>query len=149
MDHVPDRRPEDSTRAACDAQSPEGRGPWCCRCPLHNGRSLTLREAMARCDLVTTFGGVCGRWDVIVELRRRGLLDRRAIRHGARSEETERGRWRARTPKAALAIWQSATPPNGTPVADLSHLARPVLATAADTPFPSRLENIPRAASGR
>ena len=50
----------------------EGRG-WRCRCPLHQGRSLTLRDSDGGCVLVTCWGG-CDRLDVLAELRQRGLL---------------------------------------------------------------------------
>ena len=51
----------------------EGRG-WRCRCPLHGGRSLTLREGDGGRVLVWCFGG-CNCHDVLAELRRRRLLD--------------------------------------------------------------------------
>ena len=59
----------------------EGR-TWRCRCPLHGGRSLTLRDGNGGCVLVTCWGG-CNRLDVLAELRRCGLLDRetREYRH--------------------------------------------------------------------
>jgi hypothetical protein len=66
----------------------EGRG-WRCRCPLHQGRSLTVRDGDGGCVLVTCWGG-CDRLDVLAELRRRGLLDGRTAR--------------------ALAIWHEARP---------------------------------------
>lgn len=43
---------------------------WRCRCPLHGGRSLTLRDGEAGRILVTCWGG-CDRLDVLAELRRR------------------------------------------------------------------------------
>ena len=54
----------------------EGLG-WRCRCPLHGGRSLTVRDGDGGLVLVTCWGG-CDRLDVLAELRRRGLLDGRA-----------------------------------------------------------------------
>ena len=54
----------------------EGRA-WRCRCPLHGGRSLVLRDGHEGLLLVTCWGG-CDRLDVLAELRRRGLLDERA-----------------------------------------------------------------------
>jgi putative DNA primase/helicase len=51
----------------------EGR-EWRCRCPLHGGRSLTLRDGEGGCVLVTCWGG-CDRLDVLTELRRLKLLD--------------------------------------------------------------------------
>jgi hypothetical protein len=47
---------------------------WRCRCPLHGGRSLLLRDGDAGCVLVTCWGG-CDRLSVLAELRARGLLD--------------------------------------------------------------------------
>jgi putative DNA primase/helicase len=89
----------------------EGRG-WRCRCPLHQGRSLTLRDGDGGCVLVTCWGG-CDRLDVIAELRRRGLLDGRAIRHGARAARTSNKDDGARTPRA-LGIWREARQAVGT-----------------------------------
>ena len=54
---------------------PEGRA-WRCRCPLHGGRSLVLRDGDDGRVLATCWGG-CDRRDVLAELRRRGLLDGR------------------------------------------------------------------------
>jgi putative DNA primase/helicase len=91
----------------------EGRG-WRCRCPLHKGRSLTLRDGDDGCVLVTCWGG-CDRRDVLSELRRRGLLDVRARGSSAKPIQREEAvRTDARRSKAALAIWQSATPAGGT-----------------------------------
>ena len=70
----------------------EGRG-WRCRCPLHQGRSLRLRDSDGGCVLVTCWGG-CDRLDVLAELRRRGLLDGQDV---------------ARTTRA-FAIWHEARP---------------------------------------
>src|SRR5215471_11796491 len=53
----------------------DGRG-WRCRCPLHGGFSLVLRDGDAGRVLATCWGG-CDRLDVLAELRRCGLLDRR------------------------------------------------------------------------
>jgi len=46
---------------------------WRCRCPVHGGRSLTLRDGDGGRLLVTCWGG-CDRLDVLAELRIRGLL---------------------------------------------------------------------------
>ena len=89
----------------------EGRG-WRCRCPLHQGRSLTLRDGDGGRVLVTCWGG-CDRLDVIAELRRRGLLDGRAIRHGARAARRSNKDDGARTPRA-LGIWREARQAGGT-----------------------------------
>src|SRR5215470_7996307 len=54
----------------------EGRA-WRCRCPLHGGYSLVIRDGDNGCILVTCWAG-CDRLDVLAELRRRGLLDGRS-----------------------------------------------------------------------
>jgi putative DNA primase/helicase len=54
----------------------EGRG-WRCRCPLHGGRSLVIRDGDCGRVLATCWAG-CDRLDVLAELRRCGLLDRNA-----------------------------------------------------------------------
>jgi putative DNA primase/helicase len=54
---------------------PEGRA-WRCRCPLHGGRSLIVRDGDGGCVLVTCWGG-CDRLAVLTELRRLDLLGRR------------------------------------------------------------------------
>jgi putative DNA primase/helicase len=89
----------------------EGRG-WRCRCPLHNGRSLTFRDGDGGCVLVTCWGG-CDRLDVIAELRRRGLLDGRAVGYRARATRSLDKDDAARTARA-LAIWREARPMVGT-----------------------------------
>jgi putative DNA primase/helicase len=53
----------------------EGRG-WRCRCPLHGGHSLVLRDGDNGGVLATCWGG-CDRLDVLAELRGRGLIDGR------------------------------------------------------------------------
>ena len=100
----------DIAHALGDARR-EGRG-WRCRCPLHQGRSLTLRDGDGGRVLVTCWGG-CDRLDVIAELRRRGLLDGRAIRHGARAARRSNKDDGARTPRA-LGIWREARQAGGT-----------------------------------
>jgi putative DNA primase/helicase len=62
---------EELARALGQARR-EGLG-WRCRCPLHGGRSLVVRDGDRGLILATCWGG-CDRLDVIVELRRRGLL---------------------------------------------------------------------------
>jgi putative DNA primase/helicase len=85
----------------------EGRA-WRCRCPLHNGRSLTLRDGAGGCVLVTCWGG-CDRLDVLDELRRRGLLHGHIARYRRPSNRTDA----ART-ALALDIWHEARPALGT-----------------------------------
>lgn len=50
----------------------EGRG-WRCRCPLHGGHSLVIRDGEGGRVLVTCWGG-CNRLDVLAELRRHCLI---------------------------------------------------------------------------
>jgi putative DNA primase/helicase len=85
----------------------EGRG-WRCRCPLHQGRSLTLRDGDGGCVLVTCWGG-CDRLDVLAELRGRGLLDGRTTGYRRPSPQTSQREDVARTARA-LAIWHEARP---------------------------------------
>jgi putative DNA primase/helicase len=85
----------------------EGRG-WRCRCPLHQGRSLTLRDGEGGCVLVTCWGG-CDRLDVLAELRRRGLLDGRNADHRQPSPQTSQREDVARTARA-FAIWHETRP---------------------------------------
>jgi putative DNA primase/helicase len=93
----------------------EGR-EWRCRCPLHGGRSLTLRDGEGGRVLVTCWGG-CDRLDVLAELRRRKLLDEgelnyrpaRTPRRDSSARDTERT-------ARALYLWRAAQPIAGTPV---------------------------------
>ena len=83
----------------------EGRG-WRCRCPLHGGRSLTLREGDEGRLLVWCFGG-CNSHDVLGELRRCRLLDgkpqrRDTIKKSPPHDDDERKIARARQ------IWHGA-----------------------------------------
>jgi putative DNA primase/helicase len=50
----------------------EGRA-WRCRCPLHGGRSLVIKDGLKQL-LITCWAG-CDRLEVLNELRRRGLLE--------------------------------------------------------------------------
>jgi len=49
---------------------------WRCRCPVHGGRSLTLRDGDGGRLLVTCWSG-CNRLDVLAVLHRSGLLEGR------------------------------------------------------------------------
>src|SRR5262245_46881544 len=73
----------------------EGRD-WRCRCPLHQGRSLTLRDGDGGSVLVTCWGG-CDRLDVLAELRRRGLLDGRTTDYAGASPRASQRQDVART----------------------------------------------------
>jgi putative DNA primase/helicase len=95
---------------------------WMARCPSHDDRepSLSIRDADDGKVLVRCHAG-CDQEQVIAALRSRGLwvengqprLRRPAPRAGAKSQPD---RDDAKRTEAALAIWQSATPANGTPV---------------------------------
>jgi hypothetical protein len=85
----------------------EGRG-WRCRCPLHGGRSLSLRDGDAGGVLVTCWHG-CDRRDVLAELRSRGLLDRGADyrpRPATPPRRDDDARDDARRVARALALWR-------------------------------------------
>jgi len=92
----------------------DGRG-WRCRCPPHQGRSLTLRDGDGGRLLVWCFGG-CDSRDVFIELRRRGSLDGRSTDYAGASPRTSQREDAARTARA-LAIWHEARPAVGTIVA--------------------------------
>jgi putative DNA primase/helicase len=104
------------TAAAKIAAALEGRREgrqWRCRCPIHGGRSLLVRDSDAGRILVFCHGG-CEALDVLAELRRSGLLDGPpdnykvpAISRNDRLDDT------ARTARA-LALWREARPPYGT-----------------------------------
>jgi putative DNA primase/helicase len=86
----------------------EGR-TWRCRCPLHGGRSLVLRDGDAGWVLATCWGG-CHRADVLAQLRSRGLLDRAARTIGphmvAPPRRNDDGHYNARRTLRALGIWR-------------------------------------------
>jgi hypothetical protein len=90
----------------------EGR-QWRCRCPIHGGRSLLVRDGDAGRILAFCHGG-CETRDVLAKLRRSGLLGNpsenyqlRAMRRNDRPDEV------ARTARA-LAVWQETRPAAGT-----------------------------------
>lgn len=83
---------------------------WRCRCPVHGGRSLTIRDGDGGRLLVTCWGG-CNRLDVLAELRQKGLLDGRPTfgppRPAACLPRDDDGRSHdARRIARALAIWR-------------------------------------------
>lgn len=92
----------------------EGRGCRC-RCPLHGGHSLVIRDGEGGRVLVTCWGG-CDRLDVLAELRRQGLLHGRL--YSAPHIVSTQRRDEDAVPKApALNIWRTAQPGAGTIVA--------------------------------
>ena len=104
------------TTAAEIAAALEGRREgrqWRCRCPIHGGRSLLVRDGDAGRILVFCHGG-CEARDVLAELRRSGLLggpsenyQLPAMRRNDHPDEA------ARTARA-LAVWREARPADGT-----------------------------------
>ena len=97
----------------------EGRA-WRCRCPLHGGRSLIVRDGDGGRVLATCWGG-CDRLAVLAEFRRLDLLGRRAA-YGSCLNTRLRGDADHRDDDArriALArrIWDEACDPRKSPVA--------------------------------
>jgi putative DNA primase/helicase len=90
---------------------------WRCICPLHGGRSLTLRDGRERL-LVKCWTG-CDTRDVLAELRRMGLIvgrsdgDRRTPVTAPREED---GDDTTRRCDIARRIWREARNARGTPV---------------------------------
>jgi putative DNA primase/helicase len=91
-------------------------GGWMARCPAHDDRapSLSIRDTDDGKVLVRCHAG-CGQEQVISILRSRGLWNsngprsRSNVQHKPDQDD-------ARRSEAALAIWQSAQPAQGTPV---------------------------------
>src|SRR5215471_5505489 len=94
----------------------EGRA-WRCRCPLHGGRSLVLRDGNSGRVLATCWGG-CDRLDVLGELRARGLLGevRRYQRRIVTPRQGDRDTDATRIARAR-SIWTASLPAAGSPVA--------------------------------
>jgi hypothetical protein len=85
----------------------EGRA-WRCRCPLHGGRSLELRDGDAGRVLATCWAG-CDRREVLGELRSLGLLGRHSADYQLRAATPPRRDTRdddAQRPARALALWR-------------------------------------------
>jgi putative DNA primase/helicase len=99
---------------ALGAAQREGKG-WRCRCPLHGGRSLVIRDGASGCLLVTCWGG-CDRRDVLAELRWLGLLGGHyaeyrslAVSQQRQNDDVQRIAW-------AQAKWESAQDASRSPV---------------------------------
>jgi putative DNA primase/helicase len=98
-------------------------GGWLARCPAHDDRepSLSIRDGDGGKVLVRCHAG-CDQRQVIVALRSRGLWEEKGRQHrftrpaprAAANDQPDRDD--AERIKGALAIWQSATPADGTPV---------------------------------
>jgi putative DNA primase/helicase len=82
----------------------EGRS-WRCKCPLHGGRSLVIRDGDGGRLLATCWAG-CDRLDVLAELRRRGLLGERA-HYAPQIISPPRRDDDARRTSRALNIWRN------------------------------------------
>jgi putative DNA primase/helicase len=104
------------TMAAEIAAALEGRREgrqWRCRCPIHGGRSLLVRDGDAGRILLFCYGG-CKARDLLAELRRSGLFRGTAenykvppMRCNDRLDEAARTAW-------ALVVWREARPADGT-----------------------------------
>jgi putative DNA primase/helicase len=79
---------------------------WRCRCPLHGGRSLEIRDGDVGRLLVTCWGG-CNRLDVLAELRRRSLLGER-FDSSPHVSSAPRRRGDATRTARALGMWRAA-----------------------------------------
>jgi hypothetical protein len=95
---------------------------WTARCPAHDDRtpSLSIRDAEYNKVLVRCHAG-CGQERVITALRTRGLWAENSPRSLSRtahrtSVERKPDQDDARRSEAALAVWKSAQPAQGTPV---------------------------------
>jgi hypothetical protein len=93
-------------------------GPtWRCRCPLHGGHSLILRDGDGGRLLVTCWGD-CDRLDVLAELRRLGLLGgHAAYRPCPAAPRNDNPRNDLHRIACARRIWGIAGDPRGTPAA--------------------------------
>jgi putative DNA primase/helicase len=88
---------------------------WRCRCPLHGGRSLVLRDGDEGRLLVKCWGG-CDRRDLLAELRRLGLLEGHGSNYRSRATTAPRrdDPCDASRTARALLIWYEALPIFGT-----------------------------------
>ena len=118
-----------------------------CRCPAHDDRdpSLSICDADDGKVLVYCHAG-CDQEKVITALRARGLWTQNgprasfsrprayvAVKRQPDQDDTKRS-------EAALAIWQSAAPADGTLVESVFRIARPAPSAAANAPLPPQAE---------
>ncbi len=97
--------------AALDGRR-EGR-QWRCRCPIHSGRSLFVRDGEVGRILVFCYGG-CDARDVLSELRRSGFLGGPSENYQAPAmHRVDHADEAVRTARA-LAVWGEAQPANRT-----------------------------------
>jgi hypothetical protein len=115
--------------AALGRSKREGVG-WRCNCPIHGGQSLTICDG-SNGRLLVRFWGGCDPRAILMELRRRNLIDRKPV--GAVSPldlEAEQRRRdaevadRQRRISLARDIWQSALSATGTGGRTLSAFTR-------------------------
>lgn len=89
---------------------PEGNS-WRCRCPLHGGRSLIVRDGKGGRILATCWGG-CDRLAVLAELRRLNLLggpaEYDALPYKRLRDDSDHGADKARRIAIASRIWDEA-----------------------------------------
>jgi len=111
----------------------EGR-EWRCRCPLHGGRSLLIRDEQGRL-LVKCWGGCDGR-DVLAELRRMGLCEVRLDQAADHLRNQYNDDFRR---DRALAIWNNSWRGEGSSAATYLASRRIVL-----NPWPALLRFHPR-----
>jgi putative DNA primase/helicase len=97
----------------------EGRG-WRCRCPIHGGNSLVLRDGKEGRLLVRCWGGGCNPREILAKLHRLGLLDGVARDRAAvvqiHSDDRDPVDVAHRT-ALARRIWERTKDVRGTPVA--------------------------------
>jgi putative DNA primase/helicase len=104
------------TTAAEIAAAPEGRREgrqWRCRCPIHGGRSLLIRDGDASRILVFCHGG-CEARDVLAELRRSGLLSGTSENYQLPPMRRNDCPDEAALTARALAVWRETRPTDGT-----------------------------------
>jgi hypothetical protein len=91
---------------------------WRCRCPLHGGRSLTLRDGDGGIILMKCWNG-CEQRDLLAELQNCGLLEgaRGPYRRVPPPRHHERHADAVRRIALARAIWDASLPAAATPVA--------------------------------
>jgi hypothetical protein len=93
-------------------------GTWMARCPAHDdGRpSLSITDARDGKVLVRCHAG-CNQRELIAALRARGAWERTPVRFSPKDDaEPRRERDCERRSEAALAIWRTSRPADGTPV---------------------------------
>jgi putative DNA primase/helicase len=114
----------------------DGKG-WRCRCPLHTGRSLVIRDGASGRLLVTCWGG-CDRRDVLAELRRLGCLGGHYAEHRLLAVSPQRQNDDLQRTVWARRIWVSAQDASQSPVEAY------LKSRGIDLPMPPSLRWAPR-----